>query len=673
MSSWSDLIPAQSAEAAAPIDGEAVQGRPFVVEVLGTTAFHYGGKASSLKVWREIEAWPAERLRASALALHEMACGGLLGMSEHGAVLNGLCGLDLPWTRADLIWALHRAARMRASDQATLHYSLPAAIASKLSSSSLLSIEPALSALMAEIHDDYFVSAEAHRRLTPWLGIAIATAKGAGLPAWLFHDGDGFGRGVRDELGAELASPGVVDLLKHCTDLSKPVPPAKWLKRARELSGMDAHALVRGILRKFITVPGGVHDDTDCLLRGMIWVAAGDEGKEATELLSQVLTAAAEAPRGPGYPRAPKTAAAAVAALVPRRGDTPLMALARTSLVVRNKALLSRVRAALGELAALRGWSADEVMELAVDEHGLDAEATLTEQVDGHVVTVSIVAGKAKLSAPAAVKEHATVRRLRERVKDIGKTLATERLRVEGLLSQEREWAWETWVQRYLTHPVTSVFGRQLIWESTTDGVSWHAGVPVRGDHGWELSGARGGRVRLWHPTRATAAEVERWRALVSEGGLAQPFKQAFREVYLLTPAEVETGRYSNRFASHILRYRQANALMRVRGWQAGYLGTWDGGYESEAVKEFGGGDWRAVFFHSLVENEDRHDYTVHYCSTDQVRFHRRCGAAWDWVPLNDVPPLVFSEAMRDVDLFVGVTSIAGEPSKRRSTSLRGP
>jgi len=33
--------------------------------------------------------------------------------------------------------------------------------------------------------------------------------------------------------------------------------------------------------------------------------------------------------------------------------------------------------------------------------------------------------------------------------------------------------------------------------------------------------------------------------------------------------------------------------------------------------------------------------------------------------PLADVPPLVFSEAMRDVDLFVGVTSIAADPDWR--------
>ncbi|WP_213455929.1 DUF7737 domain-containing protein [Rhizomonospora bruguierae] len=49
----------------------------------------------------------------------------------------------------------------------------------------------------------------------------------------------------------------------------------------------------------------------------------------------------------------------------------------------------------------------------------------------------------------------------------------------------------------------------------------------------------------------------------------------------------------------------------------------------------------------------------MRYCATDQVRIARRDGALWALAPLAEVPPRVFSEVMRDVDLFVGVTSIA--------------
>ena len=50
--------------------------------------------------------------------------------------------------------------------------------------------------------------------------------------------------------------------------------------------------------------------------------------------------------------------------------------------------------------------------------------------------------------------------------------------------------------------------------------------------------------------------------------------------------------------------------------------------------------------------------------ATDQVRFYRR--GEGEPARLAEVPPVVFSEAMRDVDLFVGVASIAADPDVDR-------
>ena len=51
---------------------------------------------------------------------------------------------------------------------------------------------------------------------------------------------------------------------------------------------------------------------------------------------------------------------------------------------------------------------------------------------------------------------------------------------------------------------------------------------------------------------------------------------------------------------------------------------------------------------------------------TDQVRFARRDATGqWQPVPLVDIPPLVLSEVMRDVDLFVGVASVGNDPTWR--------
>ncbi len=162
--------------------------------------------------------------------------------------------------------------------------------------------------------------------------------------------------------------------------------------------------------------------------------------------------------------------------------------------------------------------------------------------------------------------------------------------------------------------------------------------------------------MRLWHAALVGAEDVRAWRDALLDARVRQPFKQAFREVYLLTPAELETPEYLNRFAAHVLRASQAQALMRTRGWTGTTLGYWDGGYDGHVTKEYAGG-WRAEFFFNLILIEsDADNYeTPSLASSDQVRFTRREGRNWALRPLAEVPPLIFSEAMRDVDLFVGV------------------
>src|SRR6266545_2772239 len=441
--------------------------------------------------------------------------------------------------------------------------------------------------------------------------------------------------------------------------------PERWVYR-RELN---------------LDVPVVVGEDNETLLRGVVWAVADVDEDWVTPALAAVTVHAATAFEGsPGYPHCPRLANSAVLVLAQRPGDLPVTTLSRLSLAVRNNALRSRLATALTELGALRGWSPGEVAELAVDRHGLNADGRAVEVLGEYEAVVAVDPqtakaalsfhrdGKAVKGVPAMVKEVHGERlgALRTTVKELNGTLALERLRLDRLMSSPRDWRYQDWVSRYLDHPVTGMFARRLLWEVDADG-EWCAGLPARHEGAWVLvgragEGMTGERVRLWHPIRATIDEIAAWRDHVLAAALRQPFKQAFREVYLLTPAEEQTGTYSNRFAGHILRYRQANALMRTRGWTSNYLGFFSSGYQGEAVKELADGQWRAMFFHELVDNRDRDDTEVRFCSTDQVRFARRDGAVWDQARVADVPPAVFSEAMRDVDLFVGVTSIAADP-----------
>jgi hypothetical protein len=64
------------------------------------------------------------------------------------------------------------------------------------------------------------------------------------------------------------------------------------------------------------------------------------------------------------------------------------------------------------------------------------------------------------------------------------------------------------------------------------------------------------------------------------------------------------------------------------------------------------------------LHDEFQHGFT--YIATDQVRFYRHepgSPVSEDPLPLDTIPALVFSEIMRDVDLFVGVASVGNDPN----------
>ena len=112
--------------------------------------------------------------------------------------------------------------------------------------------------------------------------------------------------------------------------------------------------------------------------------------------------------------------------------------------------------------------------------------------------------------------------------------------------------------------PLVAALTRRLIWSFETGG-RWVTGF-VEGDRILDVAGSalafegEALRVRLWHPMQCEAAEGLAWRQRLASLQITQPFKQAHREVYVLTDAERETKTHSSRFAAHVVdgRYEAA-------------------------------------------------------------------------------------------------------------------
>jgi hypothetical protein len=145
------------------------------------------------------------------------------------------------------------------------------------------------------------------------------------------------------------------------------------------------------------------------------------------------------------------------------------------------------------------------------------------------------------------------------------------------------------------------------------------------------------------------------WQQDCFERDRVQPFKQIFRELYVPTSAE-QPESVCCRYEGHQVNPKQALALWGQRGWVAA---------PEEGVR-------RTFHTEGLIAEVEFLDgfynpLEVEGLTIAGVRFHPR--NHWKSIPLNEVPPRLFSEVMRDLDLVVSVAHQGGvDPEATTST-----
>ena len=164
------------------------------------------------------------------------------------------------------------------------------------------------------------------------------------------------------------------------------------------------------------------------------------------------------------------------------------------------------------------------------------------------------------------------------------------------------------------------------------------------------------------------AGQLAAWQREVLRRRLRQPFKQAFRELYLLTPAEADTHLFSNRFCGHTLNPRVTVRLFQARGWRTG-----DGEFSSPC-KAFPRLGLQVEFAfpdagHFLTETEVITSDTIAFLPYPHQHVFNEPDAR---LPLADIPPVLFSEVMRDADLVVSVAQQGEGTASHEMTQRRG-
>ena len=351
-----------------------------------------------------------------------------------------------------------------------------------------------------------------------------------------------------------------------------------------------------------------------------------------------------------------------------------IMALGRIRRRIRDARIAAQVDKTMQAAAAAVGMSAIDLEETALPDFDIGPEGW-TESIDGNELTLEIKtggteitctspSGKALKSLPAAVKSTEACKDMKAAADEIDALLPLIRWRLESSWLGHRKWPLENWRERYGEHPVARAVATPLIWwierEGRMTSAMWRGGKFF--DVGGGEIATDGAGIRLWHPIEDIAGNVVAWRRHLVENRIVQPFKQAHREVYPLTDAERETGTFSNRYAAHILKQHQYMALAKSRGWKASHRMNVDAPNDAPVMIDLPAWKfWAEIFIEGAggddPETVDSGAYV--YVSTDQVRFHGASGR----LNLAEVPPLAFSEVMRDCDLFVGVASIGADPN----------
>ncbi|MCW3127384.1 MAG: hypothetical protein JWO03_3042 [Bacteroidetes bacterium] len=414
-------------------------------------------------------------------------------------------------------------------------------------------------------------------------------------------------------------------------------------------------------------------------IKGFVWMCSHFHDTRTIHTIADLAERSYRKIPGKG-PAAAAVGNACLFTLYSSRGLDGIGQLSRLKLRIKQSSTQDIIEKYLLAAASEQGVSLHEIEDLAVDDHDL-AEGKKEMLFDEYKAILEITGvGKSEMkwfkpdgaeqkAVPVFVKEKyaARLKKLKDTQKQVDQTTSAQRDRIDRMLRSDRRWTMENFTRLYLEHGLMSFLARKIIWVFEHQGLSQSAiyiGDQWVNNNDELIVPHESAEISLWHPAVQSVAEIKKWRSFLVDHKIQQPLKQAFREVYLLTDAEANTKSYSNRMAAHVLKQHQFNMLAKTRGWKYSLLGAFDNGINNQSAEvklnEYG---LRAEYWiNELNADGATNDTGIwNYITTDQVRFIKQENN--ETVDLIDVPPIPFSEVLRDVDLFVGVASVGNDPT----------
>lgn len=653
--------------------------RPFSAR----SEMYCGDDAAAIERWIDAaRCSPPEVVRSLLLVLIRRA--GAEGGWSHDTIrrVHGLRRLSFRLPACDAAYVLRTAARLPDSWSASGVLAAAAAMAARADAPDDPTLAQALAEMTESIHLREYVPAIDLRKIMRSLSLLRPRpGEGTAVDMTVIAAVDGWSAVVLAELAGWDGPAHPVNVLLHQLRSASPAKATKkWLARATELLACpDQRRVLRMLLEAAASADGVTAPDrygwglvnlvvsgrNADLVRAASLAAAVIDEDWVVPALSAIARRAIHGAGECGYIESATVPQACIGSLGVIGSDEAIGCLQELLGTTRDARARKQIGGALAGAARRAGLRPGEIAERIVTSAGLDRHGERIVAAGGVTAQVRI-ADDWKVStrwrgrqgwvqrapAGAAVAEQAVGAAVRE----VGAALAQERRRLEGLLAQDRDWPAGTWRALYCEHPVTGAISRGLLWEFRSGAGTRMTAMPAAGGRLTTLDGAADapeeGTVRLWHPVWAGTDEIAAWRDALAAAGRRQPFEQASRAAYRLTLAERESSTHTGRFAARILRYQEAFALVRERGWVTNYLDACDGGLDGLALHDFPDAGLTAVLEHQAIGCQAG-DLQVELCRTGRVFFCRSGDRSLTPVRLAKVPELVFSEAMRDVDILV--------------------
>jgi hypothetical protein len=258
---------------------------------------------------------------------------------------------------------------------------------------------------------------------------------------------------------------------------------------------------------------------------------------------------------------------------------------------------------------------------------------------------------------------------------NLREVVKAQHLRLENLLVRQRRWPMARWKELFLKHPLLIPFATRLAWGHYDDDNSGKLLATFRALDDLSLTTPTDdeftlpdtGHIGMLHPLELDEPTRQAWQQHIADYNIEPPFPQMDRRVVTVKPGEGETrliADYANKELNAMTFRSRAERL----GWHRGSVA--DGGTVTSYRKSFpAAGADILLFIDGLYMGADmyasvtlQHGYFV---KSGSVKFG---SYTYDEpsnendervLRLKDVPPIVYSESMGDLQQIAGTNAAA--------------